>query len=596
MQSFSFARTPGADPLGDTPRTAQTVAKLAFVVLAGWLLLPILTPVHVEGFSASIQSMAMHLVGDRLQNYDRIFPLNLELFATSRAGMMLAAASMYMVAPLSGEWPMRICMWLGFALLVGASTILVRTWTKTNTWIALAALLLMPGVAESAFFYNDNVLSAGLALAGLALVVTRGPQGPSGSGTTTALLAGLLFGAAVLARADAVLLGPAFLLAFIGWRRAPLRLFPALLAFGATAGLVLWLVPAWLGFTFFDMLKVAEQAVALWDRGSALRMVFRIYFFFIGLPAGLLLAAGAAYLVLRREYLGLAMPLVVMLAYNLAYAGKIWEVRQVLPLTPFLGMFIALGISWAWQVRGKRVLAGLAAAVALVLLLVPLGPANMTDGPRNMSGRLLSPFAWRAWQQRERANFDFLGELVDRQTADTLFITDNWSADRYLHLVLQERGFRPMADRAIPQKCAALLESTGRDALTMRHLRLHTPILKEWRLLLPPRFDAYRAECGELLAARVVYVSDAYRMQAVEPGLPTAIDYPPEMALGRLQKHASVPLAANPLSPAQTSALRAVFANEAEDTRRGLLASGQTSFQARVDQGQRALAGSLHLH
>ena len=51
---------------------------LAISLAAAWLLHPIVTPAHVEGFSASIVSLALHLNDGELASYDRLLAANLE--------------------------------------------------------------------------------------------------------------------------------------------------------------------------------------------------------------------------------------------------------------------------------------------------------------------------------------------------------------------------------------------------------------------------------------------------------------------------------------------------------------------------------------
>src|SRR6476659_9669854 len=97
----------------------------ALIVIAAWLLHPILTPAHVEGFSASIVSLALHLNDGRLADYDRLHPANLEYFTLSRLGTVAFVSVLTGPAGLPGELAMRLTTWLAFLALATSSFVLV---------------------------------------------------------------------------------------------------------------------------------------------------------------------------------------------------------------------------------------------------------------------------------------------------------------------------------------------------------------------------------------------------------------------------------------------------------------------------------------
>ncbi|HEV2735017.1 MAG TPA: glycosyltransferase family 39 protein, partial [Longimicrobiaceae bacterium] len=176
--------------------------RVGLAVACAWLLHPALSPAHVEGFSASIVSVGLHVGQGDVSAYDRLHPANLEFFGLSRLGTALSVTLFAAIPGVGGDAAMRATMWIAFAVLAWASFTLVRRWTGAGGAVAAASLLVVPGVAETAFFFNDNVLSSALAVASLAVV------GSSQRLAVTAR-AGLLFGAAMVARFDAVLLAPA---------------------------------------------------------------------------------------------------------------------------------------------------------------------------------------------------------------------------------------------------------------------------------------------------------------------------------------------------------------------------------------------------
>ena len=68
------------------------LAALLATLLTGWLLWPLLTPVHVEGFTASVASLAIHLDRDLITNFDTLQPLSNEYFGLSKLGWVLGIA------------------------------------------------------------------------------------------------------------------------------------------------------------------------------------------------------------------------------------------------------------------------------------------------------------------------------------------------------------------------------------------------------------------------------------------------------------------------------------------------------------------------
>jgi len=239
------------------------LAALLATLLTGWLLWPVLTPVHVEGFTASVASLAIHLDRDLITNFDTLQPLNNEYFGLSKLGWVLGIAGL-MKAGLASKAAMTLLTWAGFAALCGASVFLVRKWTKAPVPLIAAGLIVLPGISESAFFFNDNILSS--ALAALALAALYLPRFELG-----AALCGLLFGLAVLTRTDTILLGVT--LPLILWERLRQRRPAAIaLAVSGLAGAAILLgTLALFHVSILDLLRVTRAAVAGWNRQIPLR-------------------------------------------------------------------------------------------------------------------------------------------------------------------------------------------------------------------------------------------------------------------------------------------------------------------------------------
>jgi hypothetical protein len=451
------------------------VARVGLVLAIAWLVHPMLTPVHVEGFSASIESIAMHLAGGHLADYDRLFPANLEFFALTRLGTVAFVAGLIRLG-LDSEWAMRATMWAGFAALVWSSVVLVRRWTSASVGLIVAALVLIPGISESAFFYNDNVLSAALAIGALAVV------GTSTRAVTTAI-AGLLFGAGIVARLDAVLLAPAVaLIAYERHGRVNGDFVRRALLFSAATLLPVVVVPAAVGASIFDVVRISNYAVELWDLPPSLAPHAREFAYFIGMPAALLMAFGLLRLVRERAPYRIALLAGVPLFFNLVGLGKILRSRQLLPLTPFLVALVILGVRYLLTDDIDRSRARLRLDVLVVgaaVLLGPIGKVQMSDGPRAPYGRFWSPRLWTTWQRAVRDDMNEIGRLVDtaNPVGSTAVLTDHWDADRFLHLALQREGFVVEDIRRLQPPCAKAGELFRRGSANVLHLRLHQPFL-----------------------------------------------------------------------------------------------------------------------
>src|SRR5215210_7699054 len=125
--------------MANEPANWQVPRWIGVLLVGAWMLHPILTPAHVEGFSASIVSLALHLNAGQLADYDRLYPANLEYFTLSRLGTVTF-----------------------LSVLTTSSFVLVRRWTSAPSIVVVVALLLIPGLAESSFFYNDTIFAAAL--------------------------------------------------------------------------------------------------------------------------------------------------------------------------------------------------------------------------------------------------------------------------------------------------------------------------------------------------------------------------------------------------------------------------------------------------
>ncbi|MCW3848028.1 hypothetical protein OF829_12330 [Sphingomonas sp. LB-2] len=477
----------------------KLAAWLALAALAAWLWSPALHPVHVEGFSASIVALGVHLAQGTLADFFPSQPLNAEYLGLTKLGAVLGIAGLVKLG-LTGEAAMRLLMAAGGLLLVGGSARLVRYWTGAPWLLAAAVLLLIPGIAESHFFFNDNVPAAGLLIAALALFCDRQ--------TALATIAtGVLIGLAIAVRTDLILVAPAIFL--IAWERQPLR--QAILATAIAAGsaiATLWIIYAIVGASPLDALRIGAVAVDLWDRPGDFQRQFQSLLLFLGLPALVLYLFGLVAEASLRDWKRLALLLGIPLFMNLALAGKLWEVRQLLPLTPFLAAIAARGalkLIADWK-EGRRVPPAIIAAAMLAILIAPPAIVYPADGPRAVIGRVTAIPLWWDWQARVRGNFALLDRLIADGTP--IIVTDYWDEDRYLHLRLVEQGYR--AGPQIPA-CAAIGQSMSKDGRTILQLSPHQTFLPNAGALYTPRLAELALPCLRAAGAKAILVTDSGR-------------------------------------------------------------------------------------
>jgi hypothetical protein len=76
-------------------------------------------------------------------------------------------------------------------------------------------------------------------------------------------------------------------------------------------------------------------------------------------------------------------------------------------------------------------------------------------------------------------------------------LTESWDADRYLHLALQESGYRHVEGPATPSACTKTAETFARGDRRILHVRLHEPFVQDWPLLAAARLETYGIACIE---------------------------------------------------------------------------------------------------
>jgi hypothetical protein len=498
MASTRPSPTPGG-------KTRVALAWLALLVAAAVLLWPALRPVHVEGFSASIVALGLHMAQGTIHDFMPFAPFNLDYYGLTKLGALYGVA---VLSPLlGGDGAFRLEMWIGAALTLAASADLIRRWSGASWLVACATLLLMPGVAESFFFFNDNVPSTGLMLAALALWARR-PTVP------VALLAGVLIGYAVAIRTDTVLVTATAmpLVALESRKPAQAALFTAVA--GATAILTLLLLFGLVHATPLDALRAGQIAIGLWNRSSEVGRHLAVIVYFVGPPALVLAVFGVVSQVGERRWLRLALTVGVPAAVNLALLGKMWEMRQLLVLTPFIGALVASGadVLIANLRRGQPIWPLLVGVLILGWLASPAEGVALSDGPRALTGRIAGLHLWYAWQQSVRDDFGRIDAAIASGPANgsLAVLTDGWNDDRYLHLLLVEQGFRRAP---LPPPCSVIGEAMSANGRTVIALSIRQSFFAGFPALDAQRLERYATPClASLRPDRTILLADSTRL------------------------------------------------------------------------------------
>lgn len=486
----------------------------AGLLLAAIILLePALRPVHVEGFSASMVALGLHVAQGTVPDFLPSAPFTADYFGLTKLGVVLAIAGLSPV--IDGDLTMRVLMWVGTILLLAGSALLIRRWSGGPWLTAIAVLLLMPGIVESSYFFNDNVPAAGLLMTALALL------SPPASWLRS-LIAGLLIGAAVAIRTDLVLIAaPTVLLILTERQRLKVAALHASLAAGAALVMLFGLFIL-VGTTPLDALRAGAHAVELWDRPTNMWRQAGMFVYFCGPPAFFLFLVGVGKLVRERQWRRLALGVGVPLFVNLVLFGKMWEARQFLALAPFIGLPVAIAIRLILDdVRaGRRVAAIAATLLVAVSLFAPAGGLIISDGPRLLNGRIAGLGLWHRWQAGVRADFERINAAIDTAPMHrtSAILTDGWNDDRFLHLELVRRGFHRVA---LPAACGSIAEGMQRGNVMIAQITLRASFVLDWPFLQPERFERLALPClAALRPERVLILGNEDRIALWHPAPP----------------------------------------------------------------------------
>src|SRR3569833_2014551 len=478
-------------------KTRQLISGLVLLVSA-WLLLPALTATHVEGLSAQLQSQSLAFAGGGIATHDPYLPLVTEFIFLKSPGVVDLLAWLQSTSGITGDSAFRVLTVTSLLLLMIAS-VSFAVWQGRVGWVAaLAAVILSPGVAESGFFFNDNVVSA--AFAALSVALLR-PDAP----IWRYLTSGLCAGAAVLCRLDGIFALP-LLLGVVAIERNTRSLLLQRLTALAAGFLAAMVISAFInGATLIDSLLIGRYFSYARQIGFDLKANLFALAYFFGPVTPLLLLIGfmrhAQTGVITRRWLDAAFFCVypILLCVFAVITGR--EVRYLFPLlTPVIALLGGRGIEFVVeQVRKparqrQTMVLTIIVAAGTVVLLTPPAVISIADGPRMLVGRLWSPVLWWRWQDAVNESMSRVSGLaseLDRESAP-LVITTSWNGEFYVHLRLMELGYANSTAAAAFPGCDGFSVYT-KGAHRILHLRLHNEFY-----LVPYPHTTY----GALTAAR----------------------------------------------------------------------------------------------
>lgn len=499
-------------------RPRVPLLRAVFVVVVLYLLSPLLTSIHVEGFTAQIQIGAVAANAGLLNRANLLYPLHAEYFYLTRLGVVYLLQIVMRVLHNDGDIAFRVVTALSFVVFVSSTIAIGRRYSRVGPLAIAMALLLSPGISELGFYFNDNVVSVAFGMLGIALLPREGGATPGERRARIArgVLSGVLLGIAILCRPDAVLLLP--VLAGFAWLEttsvARLLRLGGLVIIGILAVLVgSYYVSGSTLFQAVHIARVFDQLQAAFKSRSATVLVFVLFF---GLPNLALLPIGIVQGIREsdtRRILVLVLLPVLLLAYIIPNA---METRQFYPiLAPFIAIHGGRALEWIRdalrsQTRVRvRAAAALVAAITVVWIAPPI-LVPVRDGPRPVFGRLWSPILWFRWQHAVTATLDDVTALVNKsdRVPHVVVITTHFNADHYLRLRLWQRGYLPLRAREAEPGCTGGFEVWRKGTHELVQVRTENPHFMFRPNEYLEALQIQRAfQCPSIFSGAPVYVS-----------------------------------------------------------------------------------------
>lgn len=458
----------------------HTPVLLMLILLVGYLVFPVFTSVHIEGFSGQIESIA-YLKSVNLQlNHDPYMALITQFIYQTRAFVVLLLAGIFSLFGNINTLAFQILTASSLLVLATASVLFAQIWLKKmhlHWGYALLAIALTPGIFELGFYFNDNIVSAALAVMALLVISWQ-------FNSLTVIVSAILFTLATLSRIDAIFIGPIILGVMI-YQAISLRYFLKYSILYALSVLSIYLLSFFaLGFTLIDAFLLAQKFIL---DISYLKNLVLTKLYFLGLvivPPLLIGLYTFSKSQLQQKHYILIISFVVYPILLFLFAPKATETRYIFPLlSPIIALMGAIGLhnlvkaATHYSFTKTKLLAYGYGISVIVIMAWPPMYSVFKDGPRSVTGRLWSPIVWQDWQNSVNTSLSTLNQLIaDTQTPDniahpSLFITLHYNDEYYLRMKLIEQGYLPQqATQDTAKKCIGV-SFFKKDTHLIYHLR-----------------------------------------------------------------------------------------------------------------------------
>jgi hypothetical protein len=435
-------------------RILDVVFAFLGLFLSAYLIWPAFNAVHLEGFTAQTESIAIMLSRAPDMEHDPYLPVVSQFIYQTRSAVVDTLTLIYQLSPGTGDYAFQGLVLASFFLLVATSIVFAKRWGNVPPLFAFFGLILTPGIPETAFFLNDNIISAAFATVALALISEKPKK-------LKWIFSGIFLGIAILSRVDAVFVLPLIIgTVFYSYKQYRDRITACFIICLAT--FILLFASAILhGFSLFDVFITAKKFVMNVDDKAGWFWV-RILFFGLGTLPLLVLGGWLSFRRFKnqRSYIGL-LTFIGYPALLALLAPKATEIRYIFPLlSPIIALHVGRGLKWVYE---QYILSGTrpsryAIGVTIFAMLVAVFPPTllkMRDGPRALLGRLWSPILWSHWQASVDESMKRsvrLARLLDNQQLNIL-ISTHYNDEFYLRLRLIEAGFVPVATSSAYPGC-----------------------------------------------------------------------------------------------------------------------------------------------
>lgn len=430
---------------------APTGSKAAIVffgiafLLCAYLVRPALNAVHLEGFTAQTESLAIMKSRSPAIEHDPYLPLVSQFIYQTRSAVIDTLSLIYTFIPSAGDFAFHALVLASFVLLIISSTVFASRWGGIPPALGVFALVLTQGIPETAFFFNDNIISAALAITSIAFI-SKEPK------KTRWFAAGVLMGVAILSRVDAVFMLPILLgVIFYSNHKFRIRILASSILC-ITIFLVLSASAIYHGFSLADAFVTASKFVLA--EGSFRNWIsIRALFFGVIVFPALIVGGWIHFHSLKKEraYIGILSfifyPILLMLL-----APKATEIRYIFPLlSPIIALHAGRGLLWVYQALpsgfgSQTILARAIAIFSLFALFSPPTLVQVFDGPRTLLGRFWSPYLWATWQDSVDTSMTRARQLTNllEDNRRNVLITTHYNDEFFLRLRLIESGFTPL--------------------------------------------------------------------------------------------------------------------------------------------------------